>query len=534
MFRYDNIQTSFFDFDELWERLIPQNSKYRLFRELAPILVNPEDLKGLYCHNNGRPSHYALKMTLACLLQQMHGESDRDMERQTQVNLEFKYALGMGVDEPGIDACSLLVHRKLLIEHKLDKILLHRFVYLLYYLGILSGDEPFLTDTTHAIAPVSESTVIELVRQGMLLTVRCLKKYCTSRVGLPKAFRYLTSFEETKEFRLEESAVNLRLQDVVVEADELIQWAKEQADFLKDKTLQERLCCLDRILRERIVRNADGTISKTDPSTVKDLLVSAHDIEARFGCKGKIHWRGYKVATVQVGDTGFLAAADALAANQHDGESLSFLVDELPLSQVKNPTIIGDTHYGAAEDRLEMASKKVRVIAPVTKMQHGLALEEEGFVISSDHQILTCPQEYCFTKPYEVKYGHQFHLLLTKKSPCNSCPLVNKCFGGKKRRTVFIHKHYEVLLAAEKEAKTSEFRAAMKLRARIEAKQNELANHYGLRRTFYSDRRNLVYAARMRSLGANFSRLEKLFNDRKHPLILDFEKARTVKWPLIA
>ena len=534
MFRYDNTQTSFFDFDELWERLIPQNSIYRLFRELAPILVSPEDLKELYCHNNGRPSHYALRMTLACLLQQMHGESDRDMERQTQVNLEFKYALGMGVDEPGIDACSLLVHRQRLIEHKLDKILLHRFVYLLYYLGILSGDEPFLTDTTHAMAPVSESTVIELVRQGMLLTVRCLKNHCTPGTGLPKAFRYLASFEETKEFRLEESAVYLRLQEVVAEADELIQWVKDQPNFLKDKTLQERLCCLDRILRERIVRNADGTISKAEPSTVKDLLVSAHDTEARFGCKGKTQWRGYKVATVQVGDSGFLAAADVLAANQHDGESLSLLVDELPLSQVKNPTIIGDTHYGAAEDRLEMASKNIRVIAPVTKRQHGLALEEEGFSISPDHQILTCSKGHCFTKPYEAKYGHQFHLLLTKKSPCNTCPLVDRCFGGKKRKTVFIHKHYEVLLAAEKEAKTSEFRAAMKLRARIEAKQNELANHYGLRRTFYSGKRNLAYAARMRSLGANFSRLEKLINDRKHPLILDFVKARTVKWPMIA
>ena len=102
IFRYDNVQTSFFDFDGLWDCLIPHDSIYRLFRELAPILVNPEDFKEVYCHNNGRPSHYALRMTLACLLQQMHGESDRDMERQSQVNLEFKYALGMGVDEPGI------------------------------------------------------------------------------------------------------------------------------------------------------------------------------------------------------------------------------------------------------------------------------------------------------------------------------------------------------------------------------------------------------------------------------------------------
>lgn len=534
MFRYDSNQTSFFDFDELWDRLIPQDSIYRLFRELAPILVTPQDFKEVYCHNNGRPSHYALRMTLACLLQQMHGESDRDMERQSQVNLEFKYALGMGVDEAGIDACSLLVHRHRLIEYGLDKILLHRFVYLLYYLGILSGEEPFLTDTTHSIAPVSEPTVIGLIRQGMILIVRHVKNHCSVGAQLPTAFRYLNSLEETKEFRLEESAVHSRLQEVVAEADELVQWVQRQTDVSKDKTLRERLCCLERILRERIIRNDDGSISKANPSTIKDLLVSAHDTEARFGCKGKTHWRGYKVATVQVGNTGFLAAADALAANQYDGESLSSLVDELPLSQVKHPVIIGDTHYGAAEQRLEIAKKQVRVIAPVTKRQHGLALEEQGFAVSEDHQTLTCSQGHCFTRPYEAKYGHQFHLLRTRNSPCNKCPLVDQCFGGKKRKTVFIHEHYEILLAAEKEAKTSEFRAAMKLRARIEAKQNELANYYGLRRTPYRGKRNLTYAARMRSLGANFSRLSRLLNDHDNLLFLDFERAKAAKWKVVA
>ncbi len=177
---------------------------------------------------------------------------------------------------------------------------------------------------------------------------------------------------------------------------------------------------------------------------------------------------------------------------------------------------------------------KIIFFAPVTKRQHGLALEKERFTISKDHQILTCPQGHCFTKPYEAKYGHQLHLLRTKKSPCNNCPLVDRCFCGEKRKTVFIHAHYEVLLAAEKETKTSKFRNAMKLRARIEAKQNELANHYGLRRTFYRGKRNLAYAARMHSLGANFCRLGRLLNDRKHPLLLDFEKARAVQWPLIA
>ncbi|MCW2277267.1 transposase, partial [Heliophilum fasciatum] len=104
MFRYDDDpQGSFYNHDGLWDTLIPNDSVFRLFREFAPILIQPDDFIGRYSLDNGRPSHAALRMTMACLLQQMLNETDRGMEVQTRVNLEVKYALGMALDDPGID-----------------------------------------------------------------------------------------------------------------------------------------------------------------------------------------------------------------------------------------------------------------------------------------------------------------------------------------------------------------------------------------------------------------------------------------------
>lgn len=70
MFRWDETQTSFYNHNDLWNKLISEDSVYRLFRELAPQLINPDDFNNLYSRDNGRPSLYALRMTLACLVQQ--------------------------------------------------------------------------------------------------------------------------------------------------------------------------------------------------------------------------------------------------------------------------------------------------------------------------------------------------------------------------------------------------------------------------------------------------------------------------------
>jgi transposase len=525
MFRWDNVQTSFYNYDELWDVLIPENSVYRLFREFAPLLIVPEDLECLYNRDSGRPSLFALRMTMACLLQQMHAASDRDMEQQTQVNLEFKYALGMAVDEPGIDAVSLFVHRQRLIQQNLDTLLLQRFTYLLYYLGILTGKEPFLTDTTHSISPISEQSSIGLLQQAVTFVLRRLKRkgyLCQLPSSLHDAL--------TQEKRWETSS----LPDYIQAIDSLLQWYEQNITLLEDDVLKSRVCCLARIVKERVIRHTETTVTFVDTSTVKDLLMSAHDVDARFGCKGKIHWRGYKIGSIQIGNTGFIAANDVIAANQYDGATLAPLIDSLPLSLVEEPIVIGDSHYGAVEQRLEMKAREVKVVAPPARSPESPTISEEGFQISEDLKRLTCPQGHDCGKAYQVKYGVQFHIRNTRKSPCQQCPLAPKCLGGKDRRSVFIHQHHAIISQARQEQNTDLFKANMNLRKQIEAKQNELVNHYGLRRTDYRGKRNLAYVTRLRSLGANFRRLQRLLNNPKHAYCIDWEAAQNIIWPRVA
>lgn len=525
-------QPSFGNLDFDWDAVIPKDSVYRLIREFAPILINPEDLKGAYCSYTGANSLPALQMTIALLIQQMNDLSDRDMEVQTQVNLEFKYALSMNMADAGIEYSNFSHHRDRLIKLGVDKLILDRFTRLMYYLGVLKGDEPWLIDTSHVFAPVSAPSSIELIRQGMRMILRYvvnayLKVWETLKESISAA-RYLGKLEEKKEFLLEESDQLSRLQTVVLEAEEL--FAIFEGDkWRKDTALMDLIAVLARILHERTEKTADGKVKLRD-DRVKDILVSTIDLEARFGCKRKTKWRGYKVATVEVGNSGFIAAADVIKGNQYDGDSMIKIADQLPVDVVKDsngaakePVLVGDSHFGAIDDRVTMKeTANVTVVAPPHVKSNAMKIHEAGFSINEDHTILTCRSGASYTKATGTLTGKDFPL---NRRDCGDCPYISECFGGGRRRKISIHEHHEKLVEIEEYAKTEEYKELMQLRGRIEPKQDELMNDYGMRRASYLGQRKTAFQARMKSLAINLNRLNRLMQNRKNPLKIELPKS---------
>lgn len=520
----NNSQGSFYNLDFLWDEIIPQNSVYRLFRELAPLLIQPEDLKDIYCLNNGRPSNPALQMTLACMLQQMNDLSDRDMEIQTQVNLEFKYALSMSMEQPGIPFVNFHNHRERLIALDLDNVILDRFIRLMYYLGVLKGDEEWLIDTTHAIAPISAPTSIELIRQGIRMILKQLvSKHPDEWQKMADALevsRYLKQVDESKEHLLDDKQQLSRLMHVVSEAEQLLTVLK-CPKWHKDQILMERAKILQRILSERTIKSADGLV-KLREEKVKDILVSAIDTEARFGSKRHTKWRGYKVGTVEVGNSGFIAAADVIKANEYDGELMKKIANQLPIDAVDEVVLLGDTHFGAVNDRIHMEKEEeITVIAPPNVKTTAGKIHEEGFRINEDHSELTCPNGKTFTNGIGTQTGKNFTV---RRTGCEGCSHIDACFGGERRRVISINEHHEKLVEIDEYAKTDTYKIQMTLRGRIEAKQDELANHYGMRRGNYFGERKMAYQARMKVLSMNFSKLNRLSTAHKNPLMLSYPK----------
>jgi hypothetical protein len=284
----------------------------------------------------------------------------------------------------------------------------------------------------------------------------------------------------------------------------------------------DRAAILLRILDERTVKSPDGTV-KLRKEKVKDILASAIDPEARFGCKRKTKWRGYKVATVQVGNSGFIAAADVIKANEYDGEAMKKMADQLPVDAVEDPVLLGDTHFGAVNDRVYMEEEAgIKVVAPPNVKTTAGKIDQEGFHVNEDHSELTCPEGKTFTNRSETETGINYTL---KRKGCEGCAHIDACFGSAKKRVISINNQHEKLVEIDQYAQTDEYKEQMKLRGRIEAKQDELANHYGMRRGRYIGERKMAFQARMKSLAMNFSRLNRLSHAPENPVQLNLKKA---------
>jgi transposase len=110
-------QSSFLDADYICERLVPQDSFYRKFKELVTPLIKDEHFEHMYCEDNGRPAISPAMLACACILQFYRGLFDREMEYACSFDICIKHALGLEIDERPFDHSTLGNFRQRLLEH---------------------------------------------------------------------------------------------------------------------------------------------------------------------------------------------------------------------------------------------------------------------------------------------------------------------------------------------------------------------------------------------------------------------------------
>jgi len=79
-------QRSFYNADQVCEQLTPPDSFYRRFREVVAPMIQDEQFRAMYCHNNGGPAIPPSLFACATVLQFHRNLSDREMEQACAKN----------------------------------------------------------------------------------------------------------------------------------------------------------------------------------------------------------------------------------------------------------------------------------------------------------------------------------------------------------------------------------------------------------------------------------------------------------------
>jgi transposase len=122
----------------------------------------------------GRPAHSPWRLALVTVLQFTEGLSDRRAADAVRGRIDWKYALGLELTDPGFDFSVLCEFRTRLVVGRLEQALLDAMLARLRERGLLKARGRQRTDSTHVLAAVRAVNRLESVGETLRAALNAL------------------------------------------------------------------------------------------------------------------------------------------------------------------------------------------------------------------------------------------------------------------------------------------------------------------------------------------------------------------------
>ena len=467
---------------------VPEDSFYGRMAAVSDILFDDDDLKEMYCEDNGRPS---LPPSLMCgiLMLQFHDDvSDEEARDRAKFDRRWQVALDLALDFPGFDPSSLSNFRKRLVEHGQERYAFDRFVAAGRAAGFIPDKVTLLTDTTWVKGAGAVQDTYTLLRKGIRKLLRVLGYTMPGkRRGLSSPAQELVAsyLDQDRKADIDWSDPEQRatqLKVLIQDAESALELAQTQND---DADVRSAGWLLTKILGDDIVMDDQGD-PQIGVGVATERIISITDPEMRHGRKSKAQrFDGYKVSVSTESSHNFIMDIANVSASGSDGAHLLPAIQRVEEhTGVTVERVLGDGAYGSGDNLAACATYPDHPIDLLTPMARpkDAAVDKSAFEIDLEKRLATCPQGHtALGRPS----GHTRLKFTFRRADCEACSLFRRCVRSQKTgRTLSTHVHESHLQAQRQRQHTAEFQAQYRIRSRVEHKQAELVQH-GLRRTRY-------------------------------------------------
>ena len=379
----------------------------------------------------GAPAESPGGLALVTALQFAENLTDRQAAQMLARAIDWKYALGLELTDPGFDASVLSKFRARLVEHGLEEEVFTRMLRVLAGEGLIGSGGKQRTDSTHVISAVRDLNRLELAGEsvraclealsvaapGWLATVIDVGQWA-HRYG-PRVDSWRLPASAAKRDRL----VQVYGSDAVgllraVFASQAPAWLAElpAVQTLRVVLVQNYLITTDNRGRE-VIRRREADTDGLPPA--KFRTTSPYDTDTRWAAKGDdLFWNGYKVHLTETCDHD----SEPDTASDHDGEPeprptpnliVNVATSAATVPDVKATTgihqqlhdrrLLPDEHYldsgyPSAETIATAASSyQVTMVTPAlldqsAQARAGTGYDKTCFTIDFDTRQVTCPQ----------------------------------------------------------------------------------------------------------------------------------------------
>jgi len=526
-------QDKLFDADQQYLSFVGADSFYGYLAQHRHELFHDEDFASLYCLTNGRTSVPPSLLACTLLLQWYDSVSDEETVARVKFDLRWKVALGLDMEAEPFVKSTLWLFRTQLIVHQQARKLFDLSLKQARKLGYFKSRKISVAlDTTPIFGKGAVEDTYNLLAESLRQVLNVLaglektsvEQYATT---LDLARYTAPSFKGTVSIDWDNPAERNRvLQTLVADCERVLALARTvlsayPAESEQAKQIIEATELLAKILVQDVHRFPSGEAQLID-GVARDRIVSVHDPEMRHGRKSvSQRFNGYKASVAADADSQLVTAVDVLDANQHDSTRADELVDQTEQSTgAKVETVLGDSAYGTAEQRLAARDQNRTLVAPVPKAPSTGRFTKEDFTIDLVNDIVTCPAGKSTTLWYadiqKTKRGKRFRGKSFRFSPedCQACPLSAQCLKpGATWRSIRVHQHEALIRAARDFQRTDQFRQLYRKRVVIEHRFARLVQ-LGLRKARYFGKAKTLFQLAMTAAVANLSLIASEVNKR--------------------
>lgn len=489
-------------YGHLYDLLIPKDDELRRIHDEIDMGFVYTELVKNYCDDNGRTAENPIRMFRYLLLKVICDLSDAAVVRRAKTDLLFKYFLDLAPEETNlIDPSSLCKFRKLRLKDlDLMNLLIGKTISVARQKGLIRKNT-VIVDATHTTARAIAYNPVDYLRLRVNRLKKSLSDLCEELVD---------SFPALPEGK---------------DLGKILECCKTIAELVRNNELAKGI--------PAAMNHLDLLEEAMDDALVRTNL--SYDRDARGGHKSDAKgFFGTKEHLAVESETGLVCAAVVSSGEKTDDKYLKDIVEQTRKNGLDVEEVVADKAYSTL-DNLNLADQdKVDEDGNPILDEDGNAVKNftlysevhtnitkaldchGGFYFNKDAGTMTCPAGHLAThrmynprnteKHNNPHYEYRFDV-----EKCKKCPLRDGCYkpGAK-------HKTYTqtILPDVQKDhiafERTPEFRNKMRERYKIEAKNADLKQNYGLDRADSYGLMNMTMQTALSIFACNLKRIMRL------------------------
>jgi transposase len=538
----------------------PKGTPAMLMRDRLRDLFVGGDFVGWF-PTDGRRGVPPARLALVSVLQYAENLTDRQAARAVACRIDWKYALGMELTEPGFDHSVLSEFRDRLAEGDRANRLLAVMVDRLAEAGLVRARGRQGTDSTHVLAAVRRLSRVELVAETMRTALEALAKLDEvwlagvmepqwgERYGRSvRHERQPTGAAAVRQYVEQIGADGIALLKAVygptvppggrygAAVEVLRQVWVQQFWYDESGTLRWREAKLSRARksREGTTRRVSGTTAADDDAEPARVpwssaeIVSPHDPEARFSHKpGKVEWVGYKDHQTETCDEeqpNLIVHVVTTPAPEQDIGALEGIHAALAERRLAPAEHLLDSGYVTPETIHHASTDHgITIVWPVRqdpRAEERPGYAKEDFLVDWQAQTVRCPQG-TVSRPWKPTVADRKPRLsvLFRRADCRNCTVRQDCTGnvdGKGRHLLLLPQRLQEIQteARVQQQQTPEWKQRYALRAGAEATVSETVHAHGVRHRRYRSLAKTHVQHVLTAAGTNIVRLGQHQPDR--------------------